>query len=278
MRRLLTIFLSGLFFLMTVSCVYASTPQNVQKAFDNVPQEVQQAANDGIKNFYGDINNQKSGYGLSETDNAETATLGMGHAVYHPSINTVEDYANKKIAVPSSSQLLTKIDSYVFPINVGIKPAGVMFVEMFEGKWQAVTVTNYLDFQKDLKNAQDNLNNILGPQTSPSAVKLVYATSIHLIALSAEGTSNDFMIPLQDNSTLGFVKNQKISTKDLADKLSKLYINNKNANNNSSNLRFGGYGGLTTVMKNSSWGWISFIIIIFGVVSIVLGKKKLAQK
>jgi len=38
------------------------------------------------------------------------------------------------------------MDLYVFPINVGIKPTGVMFVEMFEGKWQAVTVTNYLDY------------------------------------------------------------------------------------------------------------------------------------
>ena len=75
-----------------------------------------------------------------------------------------------------------------------------MFVAMFEGKWQAVRLQSYLNFQNDLNSAQDNLNNALGSQ-SPFAVKLVFDPS-NIIGLAVEGTSDDFMIPLQDNGSL----------------------------------------------------------------------------
>lgn len=276
MHRLLSIFLCGFIFLMTASCVYASTPQNVQEAFNNVPQEVQQAANDGIKNFYDVINHEKTHYGLNDTDNAENVTLGIGHAVYVPSINVVKDYDSKINLTPSSSKLFTKENLYVFPINIGKKPAGIMFVAMFEGKWQAVKIASYLDFQKDLKEAQDNLNSILGSQTSPSALKLVFDQSTHLIALATEGTNDDFIIPLQGNSNLEIEKNKKMTIKDLANELSKSYINSNNVN--SANIKFGSSNGLTAVMENHVWEWLSFIIVIFGVATFILYKRKLAKQ
>lgn len=253
MKRLaliLTLCFLGTFLIGTN--VYAQVPDNVQKA-----------AQQGLKQFIPTLIQEKDHYNLSTTDNINNATLGEGIPYYRVSNSALDAFeAGKK--KPTSKDLYVSSDGYIYPIEVGNKSIGIAFVQNINGSWQMVQVSAYPSFEQDLKSANDQVKNALGSQNSQVEEKFVCDPSYGLWGVSVSGSKNEFMVPLRTNNELG-LKQNVIGKFD--DNLAKLSTFHKNKKSNTKGLAGGGSGtdiGVQVQKQNLLYGGVILIFLISG--------------
>lgn len=265
MRRfILSILTCGLFFLFLGNSVYA-----VDATDAAVPQDIQQIANDGLKNFFPVLKNERDHYGIDTMDDVNTAVLGKGHALYGVSQATLKDYYVNKNITPNVTKLFSKSYGYVFPVKVGAKPVGIIYVEKINNKWQVAQLSSDLTFDEDFKNTQISINKNSSIQTDPFSERLIYDPSLGFVGIATEGSNDEIIMPMRDNKSLNLKHNQKVSIKDYSDKLLEYHIKNDS--------NFVGTGGSSNINlhQNNSLNWIFLILI--GIV-VFVGWKKFAYK
>lgn len=234
-----------------------------------VPQNIQQVANEGIKNFIPIISAEKSHYGLDDADNPQNITLREGYAYYGVSATALKAYEKDKTKVPNVATLFAEHRGYIFPMYVGLKPVGVMFVQSMNHLWEATGVSSYLSFENDFQEAQNLV-------TATKSKRLIYDPSVRLIGVAAEGGNDEGFVPMTKGTFYGFVRNQRISIKETADIL--LKINEPNDKNIDKNV-VGGISNLTGPRSEVVYPWAWILIGLFLGSSVVfIGWRKIYRK
>jgi len=141
----------------------------------------------------------KKNFGLSASESFANATLGEGVPYYVIS----SDFLNND----QSTDLLSQ-HGYIFPIKVGNKSAGIVFVQEINGKYDVVGMQSYLAFEEDIANAKKVFNDNM--QT-----ELVYDISLHLCALANKNN----IVPILDNKAYDLKKNKIASLETVAKKV-----------------------------------------------------------
>lgn len=143
----------------------------------------------------------KNKFGLSASESFADATLGEGVPYYVIS----SDFLNNE----QSPDTLSKY-GYVFPIKVGKKSAGIVFVREIDGKYDVVGMQNNLTFEEDIANAKRIFNDNM-------PTELVYDKRLHLYALANK--TKHSIVPLLDNEAYGVKKDKIMSLETAAKKV-----------------------------------------------------------
>lgn len=145
----------------------------------------------------------KNNFGLSASESFSNAILGEGVPYYVVS----SDFLNNE----QNAELLSH-RGYIFPIKVGNKSAGIVFVQKINDKYDIVGMQNYLKFEEDISNAKKVFNDNM-------PTELVYDIDLHLCALANKSKSN--IVPILDNQAYELKKNQNASLETVAEKVRK---------------------------------------------------------
>ena len=191
----------------------------------------------------------KKNFGLSESESFSNATLGDGTTYYVISTDYLDDQKGDPFT----------LCGYVYPIKVGDKDAGIVKVQKVEGELAIVGMSSYIEFEKDLKDAQDMIAN-------DTPTKFIYDARFHISGFAIPRDSGYDFVPTQENMSFGLEKNK---TKSFDDNLLQIqqkyknYLVNKDIvggmNRNSNDARYVNYCVLGLVLIMVCSGAILFM-------------------
>lgn len=243
MRAVKILFLIMFCLLIFTSGAYA-TPQS-----QGIPPEVQQAAQQGLVGFSNTFSNEKEHYGQNSNDKVDNLIVGQGYPYYKISVDAIKTYESTN-TVPTMDQLIVPSNGYIFPIKAGNKPAGIGFVEYFEGRWQMVQVSSYTSFEDDLAKADLNL----GSQEK----KLVFDQFLGLVGLETKINNDEIIMGMQDSSVIGVGRNQKTLVSDLAKKMLSIYKNRNHLK-----------AGISNGSNSLAVDWTSLSVLSIAIIAII---------
>lgn len=265
MKKLKTFCLSIILFILsftiTGNVCYAETPPDIKII-----------AEQELKQKLPALNADKKHFGMEDSDDVNNAKLGEGYPYYiinNSIIKTVE--TNPQSA--SIDQLFV-FDGYIFPINVGNKTAGVMYLKQFNGEWDAFQIASNLSFEKDMLEARKKTNNLSKQPNSKEEgdFKLIYDDAYSISGLAQKSVDGEFFVPIKKNSFLGINKNEVKALPEVTSKIVKVHKENFL----DSNYRAGGIninGNDNQEKNNKLFLVIGSVIISCLVVSIPLIKR-----
>lgn len=259
----LSIILCILVFAITSNACYAETPTDIKSI-----------AEKELKHKSPALNADKKHFGLDDLDDVNNATLGEGypyHIINNPIIKNME--ANPQSA--SIDQLFV-FDGYVFPIRVGSKAAGLMFLKQIDGKWDAFQISSNLSFENDMKEAKSVLIK-LKKQPSDNVQNnfiLLYDNVYAISGLAKKSLDGEYFIPIKKNGFLDINKNEVKALPEITSKIAKVH----KEKNLDSSYRVGGISNIDDkndhVKNYKLLSWlIAAVIISCVLVTIPLRKR-----
>lgn len=189
-KKLIASLLTGLLLIIFITPVSAAIPDN-KTEMESIKSSIQQA----FEYRKAQLDLDKKHWGLSESESFKDAILGDGVPYY----NFASDLQDK-INISNNDFVLV---GYIFPIYVGSKPAGVVYVREVKGKFDIVEMSSYLTFDQDIKEAQSQLK-------ADSNTLFLLERGLNIRALVVQEESGMDMIPISDNKELGLVKNRRV--------------------------------------------------------------------
>lgn len=118
--------------ILSVVLIFAfSVPAYAEEGKANIPDEVLQAATDGLNKYRPDVRQSYKEFGFNDSSDSELIQLGDGFKI---------NYLNNLDATQSET-LLDKIkesNNWEFTVNVNGQPVTLMIVALVDGKYEAV--------------------------------------------------------------------------------------------------------------------------------------------
>ncbi len=265
-KKYITIFLY-VFLVLTFSSVicYADTINN-----SKMPDDVNNAVVKFSDSIKGALKSDMVHFGLSASDDIDgKLTFGKGYRYYEVSKDALKDY-NKTQKKKALKTFFKDSNTYIIPLKVGDKSAGVVYFQYIDGKWQFFKLSSDLSFESDLESTISYI------QTNPELDKglkkdsvIIDDYSTDLTAIGLTGTKDEYVIPIRISGHMNASKNSILTVADIEKEINTLY--NKLSNGSSSSTGGGGFGGSTLngTSANSKQKKISTIIIISSIVSVV---------
>lgn len=155
------------------------------RARETVPQEVAQAAMDGLSSFLKAIPaTELAHYGFSSEENLSKATLGAAFRVYTITPDKILNFDPQM----ELSALITPTELWFFPVLYDREVRTILTVDKMNGEWQAVAIGSS-GLARQLKNVADEW-----PESEGYEFKFIriYQAQSDLMVLSKKGMTKIF--------------------------------------------------------------------------------------
>lgn len=238
-----------------------------------IPDDVEKAAVEGLSSIKGTLSNEKTHYGLSETDDvSNSTTLGNGFEYYRISINEAKNI-NEKKQEPSLSKLLVPSGKYIYTVKVNNKPCAIIFVEKQGGKWTVVGGASYPSFEEDINNVKKNYKSSnIEFDFNNDDEKIIYDDYLGIYGVAKKGKDGkDYILHIKENEYSEIAQNDVNDVMSATGKIMKLH-----KIRSSSNLEAGGPSS-TQENNNLSIYTIIAVLLIISILLIFIFKRRLVK-
>lgn len=243
-------------------------------AFATVPKQAKDIAHEQIKYWVPSIENQKTNYGLTDSDNISEITLGEGFQVHYSTMESHDNVCNGKEGLPLD-QIYKSQDEYVFPFFVNGKPTGLVWVGKDGGNYNIYGISSHDEFPSWLETAKGKIKEKFGKEYRNDELKFVFDRALNVRGFALKNGVQEYLITVHDNGTLGLKKFEAAKASEHNVKLKSHLIKLKE---NADNERIGGTGGMEVNEEPKGTAvamWIGIVAIFF---SFVFGGYKVIRK
>lgn len=260
------------FICLALSLIIISSITFFTFALSKIPDNITEKAKISVRDFITTLESQRENYGLNEQDDVKKITLGEGYEVNKISVSALEKSAKSTSNDSISNDLIKKDGTYIYPIKIGNKCAGIAMV-----KNESVTqISSYTTFESEIEEAKLVVKKETGKAdlTLDDNVKLIYDMENNVAGLSMKSNDGEYLVPLHDDSFVGFKKGIKKSLSET----SKMIIKVNEVRKPGDSTIYTGIGGTnnTEDKKTSSniYLYIGIIVFIVAIIGILFFRKK----
>ncbi|MFQ5813456.1 MAG: hypothetical protein ACE5I2_09770 [Anaerolineae bacterium] len=175
------------------------------------PDEVLAAAEKELPAFLKAIpSSELAQHGFNSADEVAEATLGEPYEVFTMIPEAIKAYR----AGTRLSALLTKTNTWYFPVMVGGEPRTILTVALVEGEWEAVDIGG-LELPKNLDRADKALPGLMATRVKGDyTAKFVRVFQLYADFMAVESADGDYLVPIMMNPEAIGVENLKLYTLD----------------------------------------------------------------